>query len=302
MALVALAVYYAGGNRSSKNGSPSVEETTALLVGAWQSLEDPKSVVIFEEGGVRRDLYEGVEPEAGTWEVRLGDGEAGDFSGLILESVFYGESYEYSIWNVNESELVINYLARGNTLSYKRVDDYLVDYLAQDWELYANEEYGFAFEHPDFWEVQEALKPREQRALHEVVVWEKEYDNMWRGSLSVFMFTNEDGQGVQEWWSAWLAEEDEKEAECREEYGDTAPCLFLRGLVEREEATFLGGEEAITVGLFRFDHEEECTYAAHGEYIFGICAPAAGNPNDPKAVEHRAIAERIQDSFGFAEF
>ena len=178
-----------------------------------------------------------------------------------------------------------------STSSDKSVAD-----IPENWQKYVNATYGFHLSHPSDWEVQEALKPQELRAEHEVVVWERDYD-MWRGSATVRIFQNEKHQTVREWWNTWLADEDVKEAECREEYGDESPCLFLRGLVEWEKETTLAGEKAITVGLFRFDHEGECIYAAQGEYVFGFCAPGANNPNDPKAAQHTEITNLVRDTF-----
>lgn len=167
--------------------------------------------------------------------------------------------------------------------------------IPQGWIPYENDEFGFSMAYPPEWEVQEALKPRELRALHDIYFHEKEYD-MWRAEFTVRIFTNPDGHTIEEWWDEWLREEDEKEAECHEEYADTAPCLFLRGIVEWEERVQLSGQEAIRVGLFRFDHEEECTYVAHNENILGICY-AGTNPNDPQAEEHSAITANMHGLF-----
>lgn len=168
-----------------------------------------------------------------------------------------------------------------------------------EWQTYTNMEYGFSVAHPLEWEVQESLKPQELRATHEVMIWEKEYE-MWRSSVAIRMFENGSRLSVREWWNVWLEEEDAKGAECRKEYGDTAPCLYLRGLVAWEREATVAGEDAITVGLFRFDHEEECTYVARGTTVFGLCA-AGDNPNDAFAQEHRTITNAIQESFSWLE-
>jgi len=166
-----------------------------------------------------------------------------------------------------------------------------------DFHSYENAEYKFTISHPTTWEVQEALKPQQERALHEIVISESDYD-MWRASSNILIFPNEGKQSLQEWWNAWLFDEDQKELKCREEYGDQSPCLFLRGLVEGEEDTKLGGEDALAVTLFRFDHEEVCTYAVYGEYVYGLCS-AGENPNDPQASQHLSITNQMRDSFEF---
>ena len=165
---------------------------------------------------------------------------------------------------------------------------------------YTNDQYGFSLSYRDEWEVQEALKPREARAVHEIVFHEREYD-MVRAGLSVFVFNNDEGLSVNDWWNTWLKEEDVKEQECIDEYGEgNAPCLFLRGLIEAEEDTTIAGKLAHSVRLFRFDSEEECTYAAHNEFIFGICSDY-DNPNDPKFEEHKRITDQMRASLAFYE-
>jgi len=165
---------------------------------------------------------------------------------------------------------------------------------------YKNSEYGFSLKYPSDWQVQEALKPQEIRALHEIVFFEKEYE-MHRASLTVRIFTNDTEQTVDEWWNEWLSDEDIKKEECIAEYGEgNAPCLFLHDLVENEEETVLAGLSAYTVRLFRFDSEEECVFVAHGEYIYGLCYDGE-NPNDPDFEVNKEITKKIRESFNFDE-
>jgi len=272
------------------------------LVGVWQSTQDPKAVLKIDNGGKYSDWYDNGEMLGeGTWEVYEQEGAEYDPSGIFLSMNVDENIFEYAILEASETTLTLSYLARGNTLNYSRIESVPTESATTvslgEQETYSNAEYKFTVTHPVTWEVQEALKPQEARAVHEIVTAAKEY-GMWRGTVTTRIFPNEKNLSTQEWWSEWLAEEDVKEAECRAEYGDESPCLFLRGLIEWEDESTLAGEEAITVGIFRFDHEEECTYAAHGEYVYGLCA-AGSNPNDPDAAENKAITDSIRDSFKF---
>jgi len=169
-----------------------------------------------------------------------------------------------------------------------------------EWQEYKNEQYGFSIKYPAEWEVQEALKPQEIRALHEIVFFEKEYE-IHRASLTVRIFTNDEEQTINEWWNAWLSDEDKKKEECIAEYGEgNTPCLFLRDLIEREEEVVLAGVSAHKVGLFRFDSEEECIYASRGKYIYGICYDGQ-NPNDPDFEANKEITKKMRESFSFEE-
>ncbi|QSH39382.1 hypothetical protein JXR01_03740 [Candidatus Kaiserbacteria bacterium] len=295
IALIGIAWYYVSSdtNKAPEPTQTDVVAVTEKMVGEWKSVDDEKSVVVFNANGTTMDIYDGEQLAQGVWEVF--ETTPQESSGPRLRTTINGEEFDYTIWNVDETELVINYSARGNTLRYTRVVVPAVD--TSIWNTYNNEEYLFTLLHPDSWEIQEALKPRELHALHEILIFEDK-ESLWRASASVFIFPNEEKRTVGQWWNDWLAQEDAKEAECRTEYGEESPCLFLRGIVEWEKDTELGGEEAFTVGLFRFDHEEECTYAAVGDYVYGICAPGL-NPNDPQEKEHRAITNGILESFEF---
>jgi len=165
---------------------------------------------------------------------------------------------------------------------------------------YKNSEYGFSIKHPAEWESQEALKPQELKALHDIVFSAKEYE-MMRPSLTVRIFVNDNNQTLDEWWNSWLAEEDIKKQECIAEYGEgNAPCLVLRDLVEREEKTTLAGQNALSVDFFRFDSEERCVYIARGAYIYTLCYDNA-NPNDPNFEVNKKITGNMKDSFAFQE-
>ena len=274
----------------------NVESSEALLIGTWQSIDDDKSVVVFAEGGIVTDIYDGQEMSSGSWELSMESvsGESGE-DVLLLTEVIDAEVYNYSVWEVSLTNLTLNYRARGNTLTYERIAE--TESVPASEANYVNTEYGFTLDYPADWEVQEALKPQQVRALHEINVWQSEYDS-WRAALTVQIFENIGGLAVGDWWEAWLVEEDKKESDCRAEYGEESPCLFLRGLVEETAVTKIVGEEAVAVKLFQFDHTKECTYVAKADYVYGLCA-AGSNPNDPNEVVNLKTTNKIRDSFKF---
>ncbi len=93
------------------------------IVGTWQSTEDPKAVVVYKADGTVEDRYDGEVMSTGTWEL-YADGEAEyDPSSVFLRTTIDGETYEYAVLDSGESQLTINYLARGNTLDYERVTE-----------------------------------------------------------------------------------------------------------------------------------------------------------------------------------
>ena len=299
LAIAALALggwWLAQPQQPNSGAEENFVEAENQLVGTWQSAQDAKSIIVFTEGGEQQDIYDGEVLSTGVWELHSQENSDGVFLGTFIE----GEAFEYAILEADADTLTLSYQARGNTLNYARVveEEKPVEpkaVLPGSWQPYTNTEYGFTLLHPTDWEVQEALKPQDLGATHEVVIWESDYE-MWRSSVAVRIYPNDNNLSTQKWWSARLIAEDIKETECRAEYADTAPCLFLRGLVNWEKEAKVNGEDAIAVGLFRFDHEEECTYVARGTTVFGICA-AADNPNDPRAEEHQATTDAIQSSF-----
>lgn len=147
VALVVLAWYYAGDrsavNQAQHQASESdaqVEQRTlqdeggvvanenpdkatieATIVGTWQAVDDEKSVAMFNADGTTRDIYDGAELSTGNWSVVTMD--VGDITGAtVLQTTIGDNTYEYMVWQVNETQLVLNYTARGNTLVYTRIE------------------------------------------------------------------------------------------------------------------------------------------------------------------------------------
>ena len=165
------------------------------------------------------------------------------------------------------------------------------------WINYKNDDYGFSLQYPSDWEMQEALKPQNLKALHEIDFHAKEYE-LTRPYFTIQIFTNENKESVKTWWEKWLGEEDQKEAECKAEYKDEAPCLFLRGLIERETDNTLYGLPVKTVQLFQFDSSRECNYISYGDYVYGICYDAI-NPNDPNFENNKKVTGKMWSTFIF---
>lgn len=279
---------------TNKSATSSILEEG--VEGVWQNTHEPLAQITYSSDGVMRNIYNGNEINTGTWELTPPENDA-QFSGT-LHTEIDGKPFDYIVLEVSNTTLHLSYLERGFTLTYTRIPSSHKT-TPETVINYNNDEYGFSLSYPTSWEVQEALKPREERALHEIVFSEKEY-NMWRASVSVFIFTNDKNLTIQEWWANWLSDEETKEKECINEFGEgNAPCLFLPGLIESEKNSTIAGQTALTVELFRFDHTEVCTYTAHDSSVYGVCKDGSNNPNDPSSAKHFEQTDNMQNSFSF---
>ncbi len=167
----------------------------------------------------------------------------------------------------------------------------------EDWVDYKNEDYGFLIQYPEDWEVQESLKPQNPKALHEIDLHQKESE-MTRAYVTIQIFENPEKEEVSVWWDKWLGEEDQKEVECQEEHQGEAPCLFLRGMVEKETDSVLYDLSMKTIQLFQFDSSKECNYIAYEKYIYGVCYDGV-NPNDPNFEVNKKTTSEIFSTFIF---
>lgn len=93
----------------------SKEDTQALLVGTWQSMDDEKYYMVYGSDGLMADIYDGEELARGAWEVLPGDDEK-------IRVTQGAEVFEYSITDLNAHELMMIYLGRGNILRYRRIE------------------------------------------------------------------------------------------------------------------------------------------------------------------------------------
>jgi hypothetical protein len=95
-----------------------VEEYSEKIVGEWRSKEDEKSLIIFNEDGTFKDVYNGEEVFSGSWEIKEEEDEI-DASFYLYERIDE-EVYKYEIINIDEENLLLIYLTRGNILEYEK--------------------------------------------------------------------------------------------------------------------------------------------------------------------------------------
>lgn len=107
----------------SETESVSIASVTKKIVGDWQSVDDVKSTKIFRKDREVEDVYNGKMMSTGVWKIidsaKISDGVT--TKGIFLETVMDKEKYLYKVISVNETELKLTYLPRGNTLSYKKI-------------------------------------------------------------------------------------------------------------------------------------------------------------------------------------
>ncbi len=167
----------------------------------------------------------------------------------------------------------------------------------EGWVDYTNEEYGFSLQYPSDWEAQEALKPQDMDALHEIDFHAKEYE-MTRPYFKVQMFDNSDRQSLEDWWVELMAQADKEKAECVAENGDMAPCLTLKDLIEEEKWSTLYSVPTKVIQKFQFDSSGECNYFVYNTYKYKVCYQKM-DPNDPNFEENKKITDKIWSTFIF---
>ncbi len=98
-----------------ESSTPVAERSESeLIVGTWQSDDDSNSVVEYSEDGTARDIYDGDTIASNTWAIV--DGEQ-----PTLEVVVGTDVFKYIILDLNEGELVMSYVPRGNILRYHKI-------------------------------------------------------------------------------------------------------------------------------------------------------------------------------------
>lgn len=105
------------------------EQSTNLIVGTWQSTQDPRAYKVFESDGTAIERYAGEQPleTAGTWRVFRIDDPVDSYPQPLDADTTYvriddgDEQYHYAITALNETTLELIYLDRGGVLQYQRV-------------------------------------------------------------------------------------------------------------------------------------------------------------------------------------
>jgi hypothetical protein len=95
-----------------------VEDYSEEILGEWRNKDDKKSVVVFNEDGTFKSVYDEEELSSGSWRIEEERGEF-DVSFYLYQEVDE-EVYEYEITNIDEESLSLIYLDRGNILEYER--------------------------------------------------------------------------------------------------------------------------------------------------------------------------------------
>jgi hypothetical protein len=92
-----------------KQSGQSVKKDTNSLLGKWVSLDDANSAVEFN-GSDMIDYYQGSKVATSSYKI----------NGTVLVVISDGEEMKYEILELTDEKLVMSYLARGNTLTYKK--------------------------------------------------------------------------------------------------------------------------------------------------------------------------------------
>ncbi len=130
IAVIIIGATYGGAQDKSETliatNTPNISEVKKNIGATWQSIDDPKSVVVYSEDGTYKEIYDNQVLGSGNWELatslkgttyeNLGDG-------IYLKQVTSGapESFFYAVLSIDEKNLVLSYLSRGNTLAYKKI-------------------------------------------------------------------------------------------------------------------------------------------------------------------------------------
>jgi len=118
LALFLLAVLGVIAIVSLLNSEPDENHDVSGFVGHWQSTDDVNSEVVYNADGTMQDIYSGEVLGSGTWEI-----PPGSYAFPRLETNIDGNTYTYSVLNVESDAMSLSYLARGNTLNYRRLDE-----------------------------------------------------------------------------------------------------------------------------------------------------------------------------------
>ncbi len=121
-------------SQSGLNPAPALNEAAVAtnINGVWQSTDDPSYSVDITSSGKWTDDYKEAGAtttisETGTYTFFTSANPDPDFSGPLASGVVYlklvegPDTYFYSVLEATNNQLQLSYLARGNTLSFVRV-------------------------------------------------------------------------------------------------------------------------------------------------------------------------------------
>lgn len=96
----------------------NIEEIENLMIGKWNSFDDAKSTVFYNDNFTVVNIYDEQEVSEGTWTLKIVDGYE-----ILLTVIIQEEEYLYSVADITPDNLELIYLNRGNILRYNKIID-----------------------------------------------------------------------------------------------------------------------------------------------------------------------------------
>ena len=124
LGIIVILFFVLGSTLTTKGSRVVLDSMTNTIVGQWRSTDDLKSEITFAKDGITTDVYDNETLGTGTWYIVNKIDESEDVynpTGIFLYKNFEEEEFVYAIVSMSEDRLVLNYLARGNTLEYTRL-------------------------------------------------------------------------------------------------------------------------------------------------------------------------------------
>jgi hypothetical protein len=154
----------------------------------------------------------------------------------------------------------------------------------REWRTYRCEEFGYELQYPAGWKIFETPQ-REAEALypgqlHKATFQEPE-GKIWPGEFLVVVHERSDGLSLDDWADRTFTD------------------VHDESLVSDAEDANLGGRPAKLFSVFGFDHTGIVVALLHEAKVYEIRF-AGQNPNDPDIEEHRAVYQRMMESFVIA--
>ena len=96
----------------------NIEEIENLMIGKWNSFDDAKSTVFYNDNFTVVNIYDEQEVSEGTWTLKIVDGHE-----ILLTVIIQEEEYLYSVADITPDNLELIHLNRGNILRYNKIID-----------------------------------------------------------------------------------------------------------------------------------------------------------------------------------